>query len=851
MNQAHERWLRTLDHGADIPGPQGHALPGDKPAWPRDRVVDFQHLTLTITVNPGEHSVSGTAAHTVTAMNDGPLVLTLDAVEMAISNVTVNESASKFDYDGRHLTVNLGEARRGQQFTVETTYSATPRIGLYFPGPDEGYPDKPAQVWSQGQDEDNSYWFPCYDNTNDKQTSEMIVTVPGNWFALSNGRLDSDTKNADGTRTLHWKQERPHATYLITLAAGEFERIDASKNGLTIDYFVEAKDVENARATFANTPEMVACFERVTGMPYPWAKYSQIVVRDFVFGGMENTSATTMTEDLIHDEKAMRDATGDSLISHELAHMWFGDLLTCRDWSHGWLNESFATYLECLWDEQKHGLDEYRQGIIDNTEAYLGERYQRPIVSNVWNEPIDVFDRHLYEKGSVVLHMLRALLGDDGFFRSIQRYVHDNQDRSVITSDLAEAVEAETGRNIEWFLQQWVHSPGHPEFNVRWSWDAAANCATVTVKQTQSTKNGTPIFRTPVTIDFRTGRKKPVPFKVEIDGPEQTFVFPLATRPDVCRFDPHNEVLKKLEFDKSVGELVLQLADDDDISSRQWAASQLGKKGGADAVRALEAAVTGDRFWAVQAAAGRALGKIASDAARDALLRCIKVRHAKARRGVVAGLGNFRGDSSVLAALMPIARKDASYYVEAEANRSIGKLRVQGAFEAIASNFDRRSFRELVRVGCIDGLVELRDERGIALLDSATRYGEPTQARRWAALALGRLAKHCPEHEDRVSDRLVELLRDPDYRVRVSSANSLRELGNPEVAGHLDDMAKRELDGRGVRAARYAALELRKGGNTSEEVQALRTELEELRLENSRLRERVTRIEATSSSAPK
>ncbi len=851
MNLANERWLRLTDHEADGPGPQGHALPGDKPAWPRDRVVDFQHLALNIAVNAEARSVSGTAAHTVTALNDGPLELILDAIEMDISDVTVNESLSKYHYDGRRLTIPLGNAKRGQQFTVETTYAATPRIGLYFPGPDEGYPDKPAQVWSQGQDEDNSYWFPCYDNTNDKQTSEMIVTVPGTWHALSNGRLDAQRDNADGTRTFHWKQERPHATYLITLAAGEFERIDASKNGLTIDYFVEAKDVENARATFANTPEMVACFERVTGMPYPWAKYSQIVVRDFVFGGMENTSATTMTEDLIHDEKASRDASGDGLISHELAHMWFGDLLTCRDWGHGWLNESFATYLECLWEEQKHGLDEYRQGIVENTELYLGERYRRPIVSNVWNEPIDVFDRHLYEKGSVVLHMLRSLLGDDGFFRSIQRYVRDNQDRSVVTSDLAAAVEAETGRNIEWFLQQWVHSPGHPEFNVRWSWDAAANCASVTVKQTQSTKNGTPIFRVPLAIDFRTGRKKPVAFKVEMDGPEQTFVFPLASRPDVCRFDPHNDVLKTVDFDKSVGELVLQLADDDDISGRQWAATQLGKKGGLEAIRALEAAVSGDRFWAVQAAAGRALGAIASEAARDALLRLLKVRNPKARRGVVAGLGNFRGESSVLAALLPLARKDQSYFVESEANRSIGKLRVPGAFEAIASNFDRRSFREVVRVGCIDGLVELRDPRGIDLLDSATKYGEPTQARRWAALALGRLAKHVPDQEGRVSDRLVELLRDPDYRVRVSAANALREIGDPGVAGHLDDMAKRELDGRGVRAARYAAIELRKGASTSDEVQALRKELEEMRLENSRLKERVTRIEAAGSSPQK
>ncbi len=852
MNEAYERWLRRLDHANDdITGPHGHALPGDKPAWPRDRVVDFQHVELQITVDPATRSVSGTATHTVASMNAGPLVLSLDAVEMTVSAVLVGGKATAFDYDGATIRVPLGTARRGEEFTVATTYEAHPRIGLYFPGPDEGYPEKPSQVWSQGQDEDNRYWFPCYDHTNDKQTSEMIVTVPGDWYALSNGRLHEEKANKNGTRTFHWKQERPHATYLITLAAGKFSRIDASRDGLVIDYFVEEKDVANARTTFANTPEMITCFEKITGMKYPWAKYSQIVVRDFVFGGMENTTATTMTEDLILDEKASRDSTGDYLISHELAHMWFGDLLTCRDWGHGWLNESFATYLESLWDEHKRGIDEYRQGVVENTDAYLGERYRRPIVSNVWNEPIDVFDRHLYEKGSVVLHMLRVFVGDDGFFRSIQRYVRENQDRSVVTADLAAAFEVETGRNIEWFFQQWVHSPGHPEFKVNWSWDDATSCASVSVRQLQSTANGTPVFRIPLTIDFRSGRKKPTAFRVEVDSADHTFVFPLPARPDLCRFDPHNEVLKTVDFNKSTGEVILQLADDDDIAGRQWAAKELGKKGGLEAVRALEAAVSGDRFWAVQGAAARALGAIGGESARDALLRCLKVRHPKARRGVVAGLGAFRGDATVLAALVAISKKDQSYFVEAEANRSIGKLRCEGSYEAIAANFDRRSFRETVRVGCIDGLAELRDARALDLLASATRYGEPAQARRWATLAMGRLVKHLPEREAEASDRLAELLRDPDFRVRVSAANALRELGDASIAVKLDEMASRELDGRAIRAARYGALELRKGSNTSSEVQSLRNEMEEMKTDNASLRDRLAKLEAVAKAGTK
>ena len=327
-----------------------------------------------------------------------------------------------------------------------------------------------------------------------------------------------------------------------------------------------ATDVASGELTFKNTPAMIDLFEQITGVDYPWAKYSQIVVRDFVFCGMENTSATTMTENILFDRKAARDFTSDPLISHELAHQWFGDLMTCRDWSHGWLNESFATYLEMLWDEHHLGIDHYRQGAIENAELYFGERYRRPIVTNVFNQPIDLFDRHLYEKGSVVLAMLRSLLGDDQFFRSIQRYIRENQERSVITQDLAAAIEAETGRNLDWFFDQWVYRPGHPNFKVSWSYNDDHKLATVTVKQTQPTTDGTPIFRMPVTIDFRKGRTKPQSFRVEITEAEHTFVFPVSQKPDLCRFDPYGGVLKEVDFEKSVGELRLQLRDDDDIT---------------------------------------------------------------------------------------------------------------------------------------------------------------------------------------------------------------------------------------------------------------------------------------------
>ncbi len=817
--------------------------------WPRDRVVDIKHIKLDIRLDVPGKAVFGTVTHNVAPLNDGLEAVEFDAVDMAIEKVAFGRNPAAFTYDGRKLRVSFGGPRkRGEEIRIAITFRSQPRIGLYFIAPDDAYPEKPHQVWSQGQDEDSRYWFPCFDAPNDKATTEVIVTVPGSWFALSNGRLLEDKALRDGSRRFHWFQERPHSTYLITLAAGEFARIDGSRAGLTVDYYVEPKDVERGKLTFERTPDMIALFERVTGIKYPWAKYSQIVVRDFVFGGMENTSATTMTENILLDRKASRDFTTDDLISHELAHMWWGDLLTCRDWSHGWLNESFATYFECLWDEHHKGIDEYRQGIITNTNLYVEERYRRPIVTNVFRDPIDIFDRHLYEKGSVVLHMLRGLLGDDQFFRSIQRYCREHQERNVVTQALVDAIEAETGRNLEWFFDQWVYRPGHPEFKVSWSWDAGAGIATVSVKQVQKTDEGTPIFRVPVTIDFRVGRTRPKAFTVEVTEKEHTFVFPLAKQPDLCRFDPYNRVLKQLDFEKSVGELRLQLRDDDDIAGRQAAAKALGKKGGPQAEAALEAAIMGDRHWSVQAEAAKALGAMKSAPARDALVRCLAVRNPKARRGVVAGLGEFKGDETALQALIPFSKRDRSWFVESEANRSIGKLRVPGSFEAIVSNLPRRSFREVVRMGCLDGLAELRDERGFAVLAEAARYGAPAESRRWAVRALGALGDHFPERRRRTADDLASFLHDPDFRVRLMAANALRALKEPSQAKALERMAERELDGRAVRAAREGAAALRKGAETTSELKALRDDFEKLRDENAKLRDRLARIEATNGA---
>ena len=325
-------------------------------------------------------------------------------------------------------------------------------------------------MWTQGQDEDAHYWFPCIDYPNAKATTEVKATVPAGYFVLSNGALVKTTSNASKkTKTYHWKMDIPHVTYLVSCVAGKFTGHTDDVDGTPVSYYVQpGREADGARS-FGKTPKMLRFFGERLNHKYPYAKYAQIAVSDFIFGGMENTTATTQTDTTLHDERAHLDFSSDPLVAHELAHQWFGDLLTCKDWSHAWLNEGFATYFEALFREFDRGADEFGYYRVALQDAYKREdrdHYRRSIVTNVYVEPVDLFDRHLYEKGACVLHMIRTQLGDDLWWKAIARYVADNAMRNVETVDLARAIEDVSGLNFAPFFDQWVLHAGHPDFDV-------------------------------------------------------------------------------------------------------------------------------------------------------------------------------------------------------------------------------------------------------------------------------------------------------------------------------------------------------------------------------------------------
>lgn len=828
-------------------------LPGDKPHYAPDRQYIVSHIALEILLDFPNKSLTGVARTTLQPVNDGLTEVVFDATEMEIKAVYLQDEGAEnqipltFRLEDEKLNLTLNEPKKATQvMAVIIHYQATPRHGLYFIAPDEAYPDKVVHVWSQGQDTDNHYWFPCYDAPNQKATSEMIVTVPAEFFALSNGAL-LEVLEGEGTKTFHWRHNTPHSSYLITLAVGPFVEIMNQWQEIPIPYYVLPGREEEAKLSLGKTPKMVEFFSEKIGIRYPYAQYATVCVSDFIFGGMENTTATTLTEHTLHNERAHQDFSSDTLVAHELAHQWFGDLLTCRDWSNGWLNEGFATYFEAIWIEHDLGHDEFLYEIYSNAQSYLSEdsgHYRRPLVAYTFNLPIDLFDRHLYEKGSLVLHMLRYLLGEEGWWKAINYYVTKHRGQNVITADLERAIEEATGRNLQPFFEQWVYKAGYPQFKLDYQWDESNKTAKFKVSQTQKIDNETPLFKIPVELAFVSPSGVRDTYKVQLEEKEHTFYFRLAERPAFVSFDPSNWLLKTVDWIRPKEQLLAQLEKDSEAFGRIMAAQALGKLNGSDIVTALEKTLKEDQFWVVRSEAARSLGAIKSAQAEQVLLDALGYeKYAKVRRAIASVLGEFR-DEKAAAALEKILTGDVTDLVEMAAASALGKTRQPRAYDTLIQALERSSFNEVLRSGVFHGFTELRDERVLPTILEWTNYGKPDQARYSATLALGHLGKFVKDKEkEQIIDRLLDLLEDKSWRTRMSAISALQTLGDEKAIRRLHRTVETAIDGREVRRSREAILAIRESKGRDDEVKKLQDDLEKLSTENRELRDRVESLE--------
>lgn len=821
--------------------------PGEtSPKYCRSRNFAIRHSKLSLLLDDKKKKISGEVTHNVLPLIEGVQSITLDAVDLHIKRIMAEGKSVDFRHTDHQLIIEFGRRlKTGHELPVTIYYEGQPEKGLYFTGPDAGYPKKPVQIWTQGEMEDSRHWIPCYDYPNNKATFELHITARSRFTVVGGGTLieTKEDKKAQ-LKTWHYRMDTPVPAYLIMLAAGDFEVQRSEAEGVPIENYVAKGLREKMNRSFSKTGAMLALFNELTGVNYPYSKYAQICVQDFIFGGMENVSATILTDTTLHDARAHLDVSSDPLLAHELAHQWFGDLVTCRDWSHIWLNEGFATYFETLFAEKDLGRDEFHLKIKQLHDSYFDEdssRYRRPIVTNEYADPEEMFDRHTYEKGGSVLHMLRRVLGDESFFRTIAHYVEKHRGRNVVTQDLIGAIEETSGQNLDWFFDQWVFGAGYPQFTVSHDWDDGAKLLRLRVKQTQKLEAKTSIFRIPFELEVTTA-KGAKSFHLTCDRAEQDFFVPVDARPIMVLFDKGGQILKTLEHSKTRAELLYQLQSADGVLDRIWAARELGRsQSGPAVVRALEHSLLHDPFYGVRQAAATALGEIKAPECVAALQKGLFERNSKVRRAVMAALGVFKENDAVHRLAVKKLGSDDSYFVRAEAVTAIAKSRHKEAYSQVTKALRQDSHRDIVRARAAEGLAHIDDPRGISVLKEWIKYGKPLYARIAAVNALARLARGKAVEGRGVRELLGNLTEDAAYYVRGAAIDALGELGDKAAAADLDRISRRERDGRLRRRAKDALLRLA-SGPAEGQLRMLETRIDSLTDENKGLKMRVERL---------
>jgi aminopeptidase N len=543
----------------------------------------------------------------------------------------------KYEYDGQKLKIRLDTTfSRFQTFELAIDYTARPEEGdaggsaaitsakgLYFINPDGADPDKPRQIWTQGETESSSRWFPTIDAPNERTSQEIYITVDNQYTTLSNGLLVSQTRNEDGTRTDHWKLDIPHAPYLFMMAVGNFVIVRDRWRGIDVDYYVEPEYEDYATMIFGHTPEMLDFFSKRLGVPYPWPKYAQVVVRDFVSGAMENTTATVHMEALQHDARDHLDETHEDYISHELFHQWFGDLVTCESWSNLPLNEAFATYGEILWREHKYGPEDADHHRLQDYLNYMTEAQGKrvPPVRYFYNDKEDMFDSHSYAKGGLILHALRRYLGDEAFFEGLQHYLRKHAYSDVELAELRIALEDVCGLDLNWFFDQWFLGPGHAELEIDYSCDTAAGKVQVAVRQTQSVPENLEVYRldTHIGLYFPDGRKQTVP--VRLVSRDTKYVVSVKEPPAFVDFDPEKIQIAVFRENKPSAYWHAQAKQGEHFLQKYYAYVQLAARADEPAARNVLLAGLKERHWALRKTAIEALNGNMAPAVFDTMMR--------------------------------------------------------------------------------------------------------------------------------------------------------------------------------------------------------------------------------------
>jgi aminopeptidase N len=588
------------------------------------RVNDIIHTKLELKFDIPNATVFGNATITFKPYFYSVNQIELNAVGFQFNKISglgsLNGKELKYQYDGNILKIDLGKMYTSKDtLSVYIDYIAKPDEqmqgsseaivsdkGLYFINKDGIQPNFPTQIWSQGETQSNSKWFPTIDAPNERMTQEIALTVNKKYTTLSNGLLISQRENEDGTRTDYWKQSLPAAPYLTMIAVGEYSIVKEKYKNIEVAYYVEPQYAKYAKQIFGETPEMMAYFSGLLGVEYPWEKYAQIAVREYVSGAMENTTATIFGDDIQRTEKELLDADGNDVIAHELFHQWFGNLVTCESWSNLPLNESFANYSEYIWIAHRYGKDEGDEHLYKDLDIYLTESKskQANLIRFYYNDREEMFDGHSYNKGGRVLHMLRNYVGDEAFFASLKLYLNTKKFSAAEIADLRLAFEAVTGEDLNWFFNQWFMSSGHPELLVNSYYNDTTKKVVLTVKQNQNFTFA-PLYKLPLAVEVYTANGKER-HQITITKQEEVFYLDSKSKPNLVDFDADHMLLAVISEVKTAEEWIYQYKNCTTYFARSEAIRKLKELKGKQVYECILSA-TNDKFHGIRALASEIL----------------------------------------------------------------------------------------------------------------------------------------------------------------------------------------------------------------------------------------------------
>ncbi len=825
----------TVKHG------RGFSFPEYKTNYPRQPTYKLLHINLRVWLHIFDKRIDGEVDITFQPLLGELDHIVLDAVDMDIKKVESVGRKVNYKYDGEKLYIYFGDKlNSSDKYTVTVSYSTEPKKGLYFILPDKSHPDRIPQVWSQGEPDDTRYWIPVYDYPNNRCTWEIIAYAPKDFTVLSNGELLNREEKEDWV-IWHWRNDTPQPTYLITIVVGIFDYVKEYFEDVPLFYYVPKGMGVHINRTFSRTKDILEFFSEYTGVKYPYKRYTQVCVSEFIAGGMENTTLTVLTEWTLHDEKAHLDFESEPLVAHEAAHQWFGDLVTMKDWGNLWLNESFATYFENLYLRHWKGEEEFIYAMYSDLKAYLreySERYARPIVTRVYKYPEELFDAHSYPKGGLVLHTLMNLIGEDTFRKAVNVYLERFKFKSIDTEDMRKVFEEVSGIDLEWFFDQYVYNAGHPVLKVSYKWMPKEKILQIILKQTQG-KDSLDVYKMRLDIEL-VYPEKTILKTFDMYEREQTLMFHLEEQPEVVLVDPHFKNFMVLEYDYSMDDLLKILKVTQKIYPKLIAIQSLSKHKSNRVLRELRNILLNkEEFWGVRATAVKTIGAIGGEKALDILIEAEeKVTNKKVRRAIAQSLGEFKEAKAAETLKKILEDKEESYYVRASAAESLGKTKYSEATEILLSEINTPSHNHVITRGVLKGLAEIGSDEALKILIRYTDKLKPTLIRIDAIASLGNFPKNKDAYEV-----IKHALRDENVRIRSAAVLAIKKLMDPEFLPELDRISSTDLFHSLRRRAREVATKIRESLEKGTEYVKLREEIEKLKEEQRLLLDRVEKLE--------